>query len=228
MTVIVNLSQWRTQDVEGLYAAAFTQSGAANGPEFVVFVPHGWGRAAVDLSYQSDDVLVVSTPTRKVGPGGQREVTPLEALSNGREIDNGSFGQLAVSLKNAITNKGYGRLAPRTLPKWARDLTFVTRGKEEAFPFEEWKRLAKLLTRRFHVQHVNSYRDEDAFVTPADMPAILKYARFKLAAYTKREQERRREEVREARTEWRKTRREDRVRSKALDTLEAMFRPEQP
>jgi hypothetical protein len=219
---IVNLSQWRTQDVEALYSAALTQSNVAEEPEFVLFVAHGWGRAAVDLSYHDNGVLAVSTPTRRIGPNGRYQTTPLETLACGREIDTGSFGQLAVSLRNALKDRRIDRLAPRNLPKWASNLTFVTRGTEDALKPKEWERLRGLIGKRFHASNLYVYNDE-VFVTRADLPAVLRYARYTLARYTAAHRNNCQATVRRAREEWRKLRREDRARSKALDTLEELF-----
>jgi len=124
---LVNSSRFRSEDLRAAYDAALAMSETPHPAEFLV-VEEQYSNGMVSAKQQDfcgSKVVTVSF-SRHNGP---RQATGLQVLATGRSIDAGSFGQLVKYLRQCVSTPGAAVIdrPSRTVPRWAKDLSFVER-----------------------------------------------------------------------------------------------------
>jgi hypothetical protein len=166
----------------------------------------------------NDQTLRVRFSHHKTGDGSSREGTALAALSSGRTLDNGSFGQSVKYMELMLSSDGTSSGRPaRCVPRWAKDLPFTQRDKRD----EPLKIVTKLRERSSSLGlSQDLYYWVMGFLTEEDVHALLKYSRVCATRVYKQQLSRALSECAEARELLRKTRTRDRRNQRYLDKLD--------
>lgn len=174
--IIVNKSEWRTEDFQALLDAAAAQCKSPKLPSFVICQP-GFTSGAVDL-HQDGDVLRISLNSSTNGRRAIKRTTGLETLATGRMLDDGVFGQLARWIKLAFEPEPdlllRDRRPNRSVPKWAAGLMFCTREAGD-------EKLKKTIAAICKAGSLNAgYHRDKSYETLEDVAPHIAYARHSI------------------------------------------------
>ena len=181
--IIVNKSEWRTEDFQALLDAAAAQCKSPKLPSFVICQP-GYTTGAVDL-HQDEDVLRISLNSSTNGRRAIKRNTGLETLATGRMLDDGVFGQMARWIKTSFEPEEdkplRDRRPNRSIPKWATGLTFCTRERGD-------EKLHKTIAVICKSAGLQNFRHCERYETLDDIAPHIAYARH--ASTSKRKSDR--------------------------------------
>ena len=182
--IIVNKSEWRTEDFQALLDAAAAQCKSPKLPSFVICQP-GYTSGAVDL-HQDGDVLRISLNTSANGRRAIKRTTGLETLATGRMLDDGVFGQMARWIKLAFEPEEGSPLRDRrpnrSIPKWATGLMFCTREKAD-------EKLHKTIDAICKSANLHNFRRHERYETLEDIAPHIAYARHAITSERKSDRE---------------------------------------